>query len=103
MIKEYQINVVGKTQGGADLAVAFVLGILATSKEGAAYRLVVQTCSAVGEPPMVDHCDKLNSDGVQLYEYDPAVDNAKTEDLMLTNNFEDELDAWFGAGNWVVI
>ena len=63
----------------------------------------MQTCSAVGVAAMLDHCEDLNGDGVQIYVYDPAADNGKSENLMLTNNFEAELDAWFGNANWAIV
>ncbi len=103
MIKEYQINVASETKNGADLATGFILSIFATSKEGTSYRVVVQTCKAVGDPPIMDHQKDLNADGVQVYVYAPATDNSKSEDLMLTNKFEADLDTWFGSGNWAVV
>ena len=103
MIKKYQINVAGKTINGADLEIGFILAVLATSKEGGKYRVVVQTCIAVGQPAIQDHQEDLNSDGVQAYAYVPATDNAKTEEVMLTENFEADLDMWFGATNWAVV
>lgn len=103
MIKEYQINVAAKTKNGADLASGWVLGILATSKEGTDYRLVVQTWSAPGGTAIKDRYENLSDGGVQKYAYAPATDNSKSENLMLTNNFEAELDTWFGSGNWAVV
>ena len=105
MIQEYQINVAAKTQNSTvnNLASGWLLAIQATSKEGTDYRLVVQTCSAPGANPLGDHYENLNDDGVQLYAYSPAADNRKSENLMLTNNFEEELDSWFGSGNWSII
>jgi len=103
MIKTYQINVAAKTKGGADLASGWSLAILATSKEEPSYRLVVLTCDVPNGSIILDPYVNLDSGGVQVYSYAPATDNAKSENLMLTNTFEADLDTWFGAGNWVVV
>lgn len=103
MIKEYQINVASETINGATLATGFILAVLATSKEGDKYRVVVQTCKEAGATPIADHQKDLNADGVQVYTYTPGSDNSKSESLILTDNFEADLDTWFGSGNWAVV
>ena len=102
MIKEYQINVAAKTVNGADLATGWVLSVKAVSKEDVKYILVIQTCSAQGVPPISDHYENIVG-GIKEYIYNPSADNSKSENLMLTNNLEADLDTWFGSTNWVVL
>lgn len=102
MIKEYQINVAAKTVNQADLASGWVLAVAATSKENTSYTVVIHTCSTQGGTNILDPYENI-PDRNRVYRYNPSADNSKTENLMLTNNFEADLDTWFGSGNWATL
>ena len=101
MIKEYQINVAGKTKNEADLPSGFIISVRAISKEGIRYILTLDTCVAAGKPK-VETWDKIPN-GRITYAYDASADNGKSENLMLTNNLESDLDTWVGSGNWAIV
>jgi len=99
MIAEYKINVASKTKNGADIATGFVLGVLSISKEGSNYILTIRTYKTQGATPIEDSQKDLGPHGVQVYTY-AKTDNAKTENTMLKNKFESDLDAWFTNAKW---
>lgn len=102
LVKEYQINVVGKTANDADLPNPHFLGVIRTKRDGDKYRVVIVTCTT-SQGKATEHSDQLPIGGTCEYTYAPATDNSKSESLMLTNNFEANLDTWYGAGNWVAV
>jgi len=105
-IKEYRINIAAKTVGGLDLDAGWYLTILAVSKENDLHRIVVQTCIDGGSPPgpyPVESHYENTPDGIKSYPYNPATDNAKSENVVIKNGFEADLDAWFGNENWEAV
>lgn len=100
MIKEYQINQAAKTEGQADLPSGWVLSVAAIHKTATQYILEVCTCVTQGGAATEPY---ENSGLRRVYTYDPSTNNSQSENLMLTNNFEAELDTWFGNANWAVL
>ena len=106
-IKQYQINVDAQTAGGLTLPSGWYLTIIAVSKENDTHRIVVQTCiDDGGSPPGVAAIDghyENTPDGVKTYAYNPSTDNSKSENAVIKNGFEADLDTWFGAENWSTV
>jgi len=102
-IHKYQINVAAKTIGGLTLPSGWLLKLIRTNRENDKLLVGVQTCIESGSPPedaLVDHYENIPAWGVVSYPYNPSADNAKSENVIIKNNFEADLDTWVGAGNW---
>lgn len=99
MIAQYKITATSKTETGASLPNPFYLVISAASLEDQ-IMLKVHTYQGQEEQSELGNEEHIPN-GFLIHSYDPATDNAKSINTLLTENFEANLTTWFGSGNWI--